>query len=126
MRKIMFNDALGLTRATIPDTGRGCGKKKAMLEEIERFEKMTAESVLRKYTNGYEAHLIDKHPHGLTYRDPRRPLGYGAFPEEKIMLLQRYGCVVMFLETMEDLDRIEKQMHLERVEITNDKKRNEV
>lgn len=99
----------------IPDNGRGFGKKKAMEEEIKRMKEMAAASLLRKYENGYEAHLIDKHPHGKTYRTLGNPSGLLAYPEESIMLLNRYWTVVMFLETIEDLDRIEFEMNLKRV-----------
>ena len=82
----------------------------------QRIKEMAANSLIRKYTNGYEAHYIDKHPRGETYRDPSQPLGYGAYSEEKIMLLNSCWCVVVFLETMEDLERIEGEMKLIRVE----------
>lgn len=101
--------------ATIPDKGRGFGKKKAMEEEIKRMKDMAAASLLRKYENGYEAHLIDKHPHGKTYRDPHNPTDIVAFPEESIMLLTMDWTVVLFLNTIEDLNRTECELNLKRV-----------
>lgn len=69
----------------------------------------------RKYENGYEAYLIDRHPHGKIYRDPHNPSGIVALPQESIMLVNSLWVVVMFLETTEDLNRIEKEMNLRRV-----------
>lgn len=99
----------------IPDNGRGLGKKKAMEEEIRRMKEMAAASLIRKYENGYEAHLIDKHPHGKTYRDPHNPTDIVAFPEESIMLLTMDWTVVLFLNTIEDLNRTECELNLKRV-----------
>ncbi len=99
----------------IPDKGRGFGKKKAMEEEIKRMKEMAAASLIRRYENGYEAHLIDKHPHGKTYRDPHNPTDIVAFPEESIMLLTMDWTVVLFLNTIEDLNRTECELNLKRV-----------
>ena len=82
-------------------------------EEIKAFRKQERGSMIRGYSNGYTAHWIDMHPHGKVYRDVNNGLGYVAFPDEQIMLLHRDGPVVMFLNTIEDLDRIEKRMKLE-------------
>lgn len=68
--------------------------------------------MIRKYSNGYEAHWIDMHPHGKTYRDVHNCLGYIAFPCEEIMLLNNSGVVVIFLESLTDLERIEKELRL--------------
>lgn len=70
-------------------------------------------SLIRKYTNGYEAHWIDDHSHGKTYRDVHNELGYVALPNEQIMLLNRSGVVVAFLESFSDLDKIEKELKLQ-------------
>ena len=69
----------------------------------------------RKYENGYEAYLIDEHPHGKIYRDPHNPSNIVALPQESIMLVNSLRVVVMFLETIEDLNNIEKEMNLRRV-----------
>ena len=68
--------------------------------------------MIRKYTNGYEAHLIDKHPHCKFYRTPHNSSGIEALPHEKIMLLQTIGVVVMFLKDRAALAEIEKSMGL--------------
>jgi len=94
--------------------GRGCGKEKAMKEEIERLKKMAAESLIRRYENDYEAHVIDKHPHGKMYRDPHNPSDIVAYPEESIMLLH-LGTVVVFLNNISDLNRTENELKLKRV-----------
>lgn len=70
-------------------------------------------SLIRKYANGYEAHWIDSHPHGKTYRDVHNGLGYVALPNEQIMLLNSSGVVVVFLESLSDLDRMEEELHLQ-------------
>ena len=72
-------------------------------------------SLLRRYQNGYEAHIIDNHPHGNIYRDPHNSTGIMAQPDETIMLLQDCGVVVMFLNTIDDLNRIEGEMNLKRI-----------
>ena len=69
-------------------------------------------SLIRKYTNGYEAHWIDDHLHGKTYRDAHNGLGYVALHNEKIMLLNGFGVVVVFLEILSDLDRMEEELRL--------------
>ena len=71
-------------------------------------------SLIRKYTNGYEAHWIDDHLHGKTYRDVHNGLGYVALPDEQIMLLNGSGVVVVFLESLSDLDRMEEELRLQR------------
>lgn len=63
----------------------------------------------KRYTNGYEAWYIEDHPHKDVLRDFRR--GIFAFPEEKIVVMHD-GTVVVFLETINDLDKLEKDMHL--------------
>lgn len=63
----------------------------------------------KRYTNGYEAWWIKDHPHEKILRDVRR--GIFAFPEEKIVVMH-HGAVVVFLETIDDLDKLEKDMHL--------------
>lgn len=70
-------------------------------------------SMIRKYTNGYEAHLIDRHPHGKYYRDVNNSSGIVAFQEEEIMLLNLSGVVVMFLRDRCELAEIEKSMNLQ-------------
>ena len=70
-------------------------------------------SLIRKYTNGYEAHWIDGHPHGKTSRDVHNGLGYVALPNEQIMLLNGSGVVVVFLERLSDLDKMEKELKLQ-------------
>jgi len=89
-------------------------KDNSRKKAIAQMKEMARASLLRSYENGYEAHLIDKHPHGSIYRTYNNQSGLYAFPEESIMLLNRYWSVVMFLETTEDLDRIEAQMNLKR------------
>lgn len=71
-------------------------------------------SLIRKYTNGYEAHWIDGHPHGKTYRDVHNGLGYVAYPNEQIMLLNSSWVVVVFLESLSDLDKMEKELKLQK------------
>ena len=66
------------------------------------------------YANGYEAHWIDSHPHGKMYRDVHNGLGYVAFPDERIMLLNSSGIVVVFLESLSELDRMEEELHLQK------------
>ena len=90
-------------------------KKASLCEESRRILEMAKASLIRRYENGYEAHAIDKHPHGKTYRNPHNPTGIVAFPEEGIMLLTSTWSVVMFLDTIEDLNRIECEMKLKRV-----------
>lgn len=63
----------------------------------------------KRYANGYEAWWIKDHPHEDVLRDASR--GVCAFPEEQIVLMH-YGVVVVFLETIDDLKKIEKDMHL--------------
>lgn len=70
-------------------------------------------SLIREYTNGYEAHWIDSHPHGKRYRDVHNGLGYVALPDEQIMLLNGSGVVVVFIESLSDLDRMEEELHLQ-------------
>ena len=72
-------------------------------------------SLLRRYENGYEAHIIDNHPHGKIYRDVHNPLDIVAFPEESVMLLTKDGVVVMFLNTISDMNEIEQKMNLKRI-----------
>lgn len=70
-------------------------------------------SLIRKYANGYEAHWIDSHPHGKTYRNVHNGLGYVALPNEQIMLLNCSGVVVVFIESLSDLDKMEKELKLQ-------------
>ena len=70
-------------------------------------------SLIRKYTNGYEAHWIDSHPHGKKYRYVHNGLGYVAFPDEQIMLLNGSGVVVIFLKSLSDLDKMQKVLKLQ-------------
>ena len=98
----------------LPPSGRGFGKKKTLDEEIQRILEMAKSSLIRRYENGYEAHYIDRHPYGKFYRAVGNASGRTAFPEETIMLLNSQWSVVMFLETTEDLDRIECEMNLKR------------
>ena len=70
-------------------------------------------SLIRKYTNGYQAHWIDGHPHGKTYRDVHNGLGYAALPDEQIMLLNGSGVVVVFLKSLFDLDKMQKVLKLQ-------------
>ena len=83
--------------------------------DIKEFKHQTRPSyqggsLIRKYTNGYEAHFIDRHPHGKFYRTVNS--GINAFPDEEIMLLQTSGIVVMFLKDITALKEIEKSMNL--------------
>lgn len=104
-----------MTSRLVTDKGRSFGKEKERLEEIQKMNEMAARSIIRRYENGYEAHLIDVHPHGKIYRDQHNPSDIVAFPEESIMLLTKYWTVVMFLNTIEDLNRIETEMNLRRM-----------
>lgn len=70
-------------------------------------------SLIRRYSNGYEAHWIDSHPHGEIYRDVHNRLGIVAIPNEQIMLLNSSGVVVVFLESITDLDRVQEELHLQ-------------
>ena len=84
--------------------------------DIKEFKRLTRPSyqggsLIRKYTNGYEAHFIDRHPHGAFFRDPQNVLS--ALPDEDIMLINSSGIVVMFLKKMGDLSEIEKSMRLQ-------------
>ena len=97
-----------------PEKGRGCGKRKALSQEQRRLMAMLEDSVIRRYENGYVACYIDRHPHGSMYRDPHNQTGVSALPAEQIMLLNRCGIVVVFLEAVGDLDRMEKELHLKR------------
>lgn len=99
--------------------GRGCGKEKARLDEIRRMKDMARMSLIRKYENGYEAHWIDKHPHGAFYRDVNDPSCLTAFPKESVMLLTENWTVVMFLKGLSDLERIENEMKLKRIYYAN-------
>lgn len=99
----------------IPDKGRGFGKEAKRQKEIQEFRKQAEQSLIRRYSNGFEAHWIDKHPHGRFYRLVGDESTVSAFLEETIMLLNTSGVVVMFLEKMEDLDRIEREMRLESI-----------
>lgn len=83
-------------------------------EEIKAFKFQERSSMIRGYANGYTAHWIDMHPKGKAYRDINNGWGIVAFHEEQIVLLHRDGIVVMFLETLDDLYRIEQEMHLQR------------
>lgn len=83
-------------------------------DEIQKFREQERASMIRGYANGYTAHWIDMHPHGKTYRTLDNASGLVALPDEQIMLLHRDGPIVMFLETLNDLDRIEKEMRLVR------------
>ena len=73
-------------------------------------------SLIRRYRNGYEDHYIDRTLHGKTYRMEGNPTGLVALPEEKIMLLTRDWTVVVFLEDLADLNRIECELNLHRIE----------
>lgn len=86
--------------------------------DVEEFKRLTRPaneggSMIRKYTNGYEAHFIDRHPHGAFYRDPKNDLA--AYTDEKIMLLNPLGVVVVFLKDKVALSEIEKSMKLQSV-----------
>lgn len=63
----------------------------------------------KRYTNGYEAWWIKDHPHEKILRDVRR--GIFAFPKEKIVVMH-HEVVVVFLETIDDLIKLEEDMHL--------------
>ena len=69
------------------------------------------QSLIKKYTNGYEAHWIDKHFNRKVFRDLRYYLN--AFPEEKIVVLMDTGIVVTYLEELKDLEELEKSLKLE-------------
>lgn len=97
----------------ISGKARGFGKEAERQEEIQEFKKQAERSLIRRYSNGFEAHWIDKHPHGRFYRLVGDESTVTAFLEETIMLLNTSGVVVMFMEKMEDLDRIEREMRLE-------------
>lgn len=84
--------------------------------DFKEFKRLTRPSyqggsMIRKYTNGYEAHFIDKYPHGAFYRDPQNVLS--AFPDEDIMLINSSGVVVVFLKDEVALSEIEKSMRLQ-------------
>ena len=83
-------------------------------DEIKMFKEQERASMIRGYANGYTAHWIDMHPHGKTYRTLDNASGLVALPDEQIMLLHRDGTIVMLLKTLDDLDRIEKEMRLVR------------
>ena len=84
------------------------GEGKKAVSEVET-------SLIRRYRNGYEAHYIDRTLHGKTYRMAGNPTGLVALPEEKIMLLTRDWTVVVFLEDLADLNRIECELNLHRI-----------
>ena len=83
-------------------------------DEIKMFKEQERASMIRGYSNGYTAHWIDMHPRGKTYRTLDNASGLVALPDEQIMLLHRDGPIVMLLKTLNDLDRIEKEMRLVR------------
>ena len=85
------------------------GEGKKAVSEVET-------SLIRRYRNGYEAHYIDRTLHGKTYRMEGNQTGLVALPEEKIMLLTRDWTVVVFLEDLADLNRIECELNLHRIE----------
>lgn len=68
------------------------------------------QSLIKKYTNGYEAHWIDKHFNRNVFRDVNYYLH--AFPEEQIVVLMN-GIVVVYLKELKDLEELEKSLKLE-------------
>ena len=77
--------------------------------DIEQSRKLFP---IREYTNGWKVYDIDSHPHGKIYRNPRNELGYCCFPEESLMLLNKSGCVVLFIINISELNNIEVEMNL--------------
>ncbi len=67
-------------------------------------------SLIKKYTNGYEAHWIDRHPKRFIFRDVDFYLT--ALPDEKIVILKD-GVIVMYLPELPDLNKLEKELALE-------------
>lgn len=50
-----------------------------------KIKEQARKSIIRGYTNGYEAHWIDKHPYRDVFRDPNGDVT--AFSYETIVLL---------------------------------------
>ena len=69
------------------------------------------ESLLHKYTNGYQAHLIDEHPNKDFFRSVDSDLS--AFPDETIVILKD-GVVVCFCVGIPGLEEVEREMQLVR------------
>ena len=67
------------------------------------------DSLICKYTNGYQAHYIDKHPN----KDSFRSVDYDpfAYPEETIVILKD-GAVVCFCIDISGLEDVEQEMKL--------------
>lgn len=70
---------------------------------------MAVNSLICKYTNGYQAHFIDEHPG----RDSFRSLDYylPAYPDETIVILKD-GVVVCYVKDIPSLKEIEGNMGL--------------
>lgn len=81
-------------------------------KEIEALKKKANRSCIYRFDNGYEAHYIDLHPHCDIYRNPHNGLGYCAFKDEEIMLINSSGCVVLFLKNKGELHETINKMHL--------------
>lgn len=67
-------------------------------------------AMIKKYTNGYEAWYIDKHPHGRIFRSedycPK------ADKDESIVLLTEYWSVVVYLKNLIELEEMEAKLKL--------------
>lgn len=74
------------------------------------------QSLIHKYSNGYQAHFIDKHPNKDFFR--RKGPVFGdydiAFDDETIVVLKD-GVVCMFLHNEDELCELEVKMNLIRV-----------
>ena len=69
------------------------------------------DSLVFKYTNGYQAHYIDKHPNKDSFRDVDSDLS--AYPEETIVILKD-GALVCYCIDIPGLEEVEKEMKLTR------------
>lgn len=69
------------------------------------------ESLICNYTNGYQAHFIDKHPNKDWFRDVNNDLS--AYPDETIVILHD-GVVVCFCIDTHGLKEVEDEMKLVR------------
>lgn len=82
-------------------------------DDIINFKKLISRSRIKTYTNGYESHWIDEHPHGSMYRNPNNSLGLVAVPDESIMVVKASTqTVVVFLKGLSDLEEFENSMNL--------------
>ena len=67
-------------------------------------------AMIKKYSNGYEAWYIDKHPHGRIFRSedycPK------ADKDETIVLLTEYWSVVVYIKNLIGLEEMEAKLKL--------------